>query len=118
MTDAAAVIEPAVLYLEPDDEIPSVVRRIREADATRIVLVAPGRTRATSSVIGLRLLARHAADAGREIALVAEPAARPLANEAGIAAFASVAEAQSGGGQPPIGEAARPRASIHIVRGE
>jgi hypothetical protein len=119
MTDAAAVTEPAVLYLEPDDEIPSVARRLREADATRVVLVAPGRTKATSSAIGLRLLARHAADAGREISLVAEPATRSLANEAGIAAFASVAEAQASGGQPPApGESVRPRASIHVVRGE
>ena len=35
--------EPQLLYLEPDDEITSVIRRLRGADAGRVILVAPGR---------------------------------------------------------------------------
>ena len=54
--------EPQLLYLEPDDEITSVIRRLRGADVGRVVLVAPGRSRATSSVVALRLLARAAAE--------------------------------------------------------
>jgi hypothetical protein len=118
MTDSA-INQPGVLYLEPDDEIPSVVRRLRDADADRVVLVAPGRTKATSSAIGLRLLARYAMAAGRNLALVAEQATRALANEAGIPAFATIAEAQADAADPVgSGEQARPRAKIHVVRGE
>ena len=33
---------PAVVYLEADDEITSVVRRVRATDAGRVIVVAPG----------------------------------------------------------------------------
>ena len=104
-----------LLYLEPDDEITTVVRRIRASTADRIVLVASGRSKATSSAIALRLLARVAADEGRTVVVVADPAARGLAAEAGIAAFTSVAEAEAQGAVPT--ETAAPhRATIRIVR--
>jgi len=108
--------EPQLLYLEPDDEITSVIRRLRGADAGRVVLVAPGRSRATSSVVALRLLSRAASEAGRSVALVADASTRALAGEAGIAAFGSVAEATSPTSVPtaPI---APTRAPIHVVRG-
>ena len=108
--------DPQLLYLEPDDEITSVVRRLRGADAGRVVLVAPGRSRATSSVVALRLLARSAADTGRSVALVADASTRALAGEAGVAAFASVADATSQ--TPSPAEPMTPtRAPIHVVRG-
>ncbi|MEX0626118.1 MAG: baseplate J/gp47 family protein [Chloroflexota bacterium] len=108
--------EPQLLYLEPDDEITSVVRRLRGADAGRVVLVAPGRSRATSSVVALRLLGRAAAETGRSVALVADASTRSLAGEAGIAAFASVADATSP--TPSPAEPMTPtRAPIHVVRG-
>lgn len=108
--------DPQLLYLEPDDEITSVVRRLRGADVGRVVLVAPGRSRATSSVVALRLLARAAADTGRSVALVADASTRALAGEAGVAAFASVADATSP--TPSPAEPMTPtRAPIHVVRG-
>ncbi len=107
--------EPQIVYLEPDDEITSVVRRLRETDASRVVLVAPGRTKATSSVVALRLLAEVAREEGRSVSLVADPLARTLAGEAGIAAFATVPEATSGNA-PAAESAPARRAAIHIVR--
>ena len=108
--------EPQLLYLEPDDEITSVIRRLRGADVGRVVLVAPGRSRATSSVVALRLLARAAAETGRSVALVADASTRAIAGEAGVAAFASVADATSG--TPSPAEPMTPtRAPIHVVRG-
>jgi hypothetical protein len=109
--------ETQLLYLEPDDEITTVVRRLREADASRVVLVASGRTKATTSAVALRLLAQVAADEGREIALVADGAARALAAEAGIPAIASVADANAEGAVP-LEPASPQRAPIHVVRGE
>ena len=120
MSDTSAPGDAQILYLEPDDEIPSVVRRVRESELPHILLVAPGRSKATSSAIGLRLLARHASEVGREISLVADPAARTLASEAGIPAYASIAEAQAQAGpvDPASQPAPRPLAAIHVVRGE
>ena len=40
--------ESAILYLEADDEVTSVVRRLRAADPGPVLVVAPGRSRATS----------------------------------------------------------------------
>jgi len=104
-----------IIYLEPDDEITAVVRRLRESTAPRVVLVSSGRTKATSSAVALRLLAQIARDEGRAIALVAEPSARALAGEAGIDAFSSVAEAEADGAAPAPTPAPR-RASIRVVR--
>ena len=110
--------EPAtLLYLEPDDEITSVVRRLRESDAGRVVLVASGRSKATTSAVALRLLAGVAAEEGREVALVADAAGRALAAEAGIPAFASVAEANADDAVPAEPPPAR-RAQIRVVRGD
>lgn len=111
--------EPHILYLEPDDEITSVARRLREAAAGRIVLVTAGRTKATSSTVALRLLARLAEAQGRGLALVADAATRGLASEAGIAAYASLAEATAGGAgstAAPAAPPAPPRAHIRIHR--
>ena len=109
--------ETQLLYLEPDDEITTVVRRLREADAPHVILVASGRTKATTSAVALRLLAQVAAEEGRQIALVADPAARALAADAGIAAYGSVAEASAEGASPaPVPLPAS--APIHVVRGE
>lgn len=87
--------EPAVIYLETDDEVTTVVRRLRDVEAGRVILVAPGRTRATTSTMTLRLLAGVARDAGLELVLVADAAARSLAADAGIAAAASIADARA-----------------------
>jgi hypothetical protein len=104
-----------LLYLEADDEITTVVRRLRESDGESIVLVAPGRAKALTSSVALRLLARVAADEGRTVALVADATTRSLASEAGIATYASVADAEQGVTAihaPPT------RAQIHVVQGD
>src|SRR5947208_2042493 len=117
---SGAASEAQILYLEPDDEIPSVVRRVRESEMPHVVLVAPGRSKATSSSIGLRLLARHANEVGIQLSLVADPAARTLAAEAGLPAFASIADARADAGDPEQSAqpAPRPLAAIHVVRGD
>ncbi len=119
MSDEAAGTGVQVLYLEPDDEIPSVIRRLSEVRGTDIViLVAPGRSKATSSAVGLRLIARRATDAGINVRLVADAGTRLVASEAGLAAYATVAEAQGGDVIPTPEPTSRPRAAIHVVRGE
>lgn len=107
---------PTLLYLEAADEITAVVRRVRAADPGRVVIVAPGRSRATSSVVALRLLARSGEDDGRELAIVGDALTRSLAAEAGLTAYASVDDARAATPQPD--EASAPRhAAIHVIRG-
>lgn len=107
---------PTLLYLETDDEVTSVARRVRQTDAERIVLVAPGRSRATSSVVVLRLLAKVAEDSGRGLAVVGDALTRSLATEAGLDTYASVDDARGSIAAPPEVEAKG--ASIHVVRGD
>ena len=105
---------PALLYLEADDEITAVLRRVRAADPGRVILVAPGRSRATSSVVALRLLAGE----GRDLAVVGDALTRSLAAEAGLAAYATVDDARRAapGEAPPAPE--QRQAAIHVVRGD
>ena len=108
---------PAVVYLEADDEITTVVRRVRAADAQRVIVVVPGRSRATSSAVALRLLARAGEETGREVALVGDALTRSLAAEAGLTAYATLDDARRA--EPPTDEPptdAR-QAAIHVVRG-
>ncbi len=108
--------EPQLIYLEPDDEITSLVRRVRAAEGASMIIVAPGRSRATSSAVALRLLAQIADEEARSLKLVADAATRAVATEAGIPAFATVAEATSGDSAPDQ-PTATPLAPIHIVSG-
>jgi hypothetical protein len=110
-------VSEAVLYLEADDEITSVVRRVRAADADRTIVVVPGRSRATSSAVALRLLARAGEEAGREVVVVGDALTRSLATEAGIAAYATLDDARRA--EPAaIGEPTEVHhAAIHVVRG-
>jgi hypothetical protein len=108
---------PAVVYLEADDEITSVIRRVRAADAQRVIVVAPGRSRATSSAVALRLLARAGEEAGREVVVVGDTLTRSLAAEAELTAYATLDDArraEPSPGEPPT-EARH--AAIHVIRG-
>ena len=107
---------PGLIYLEADDEVTSVVRRLRGSADPRLVLVAPGRSRATSSAVALRLLARVATGEGRELAVVGDALTRSLAAEAGLAAYVSVEDARQAVAPDATAHVA-PRAAIHVVRG-
>ena len=108
---------PTLIYLEADDEVTTVVRRLRQVDGERVVLVAPGRSRATSSVVALRLLARVGEEAGVSIAVAGDALTRSLAAEAGLDTYASVEDARNARPAAPA-EAPTRQASIHVVRGE
>lgn len=107
--------ETALIYLEVDDEVTSVVRRIRAADRERVVLVVPGRSRATSSVVAIRLLARAGEEASRQVAVVGDALTRSLAGEAGLDVYGSVDDARRA--VPASVDTPPKRAAIHVVRG-
>jgi hypothetical protein len=102
-----------LIYLDIDDEITSAATRIRSAEADRIALVLPYGSRLATSRINFRLLAREAAERGKQIEIIcADSSARALALAAGLVVYPSVAAFEGGaatgaGSAPP----AEPKAS-------
>jgi hypothetical protein len=81
-----------LIYLDVDDEITSAAARIRSAEAVRLALVLPYGSRLATSRINFRLLAREAADRGKQIEIIcADSSARALAVAAGLTVHPSVA---------------------------
>ncbi len=81
-----------LIYLDVDDEITSAATRIRSAEAERIALVLPYGSRLATSRINFRLLAREAAERGKQIEIIcADSSARALAVAAGLKVHPSVA---------------------------
>jgi hypothetical protein len=109
--------QPAVIYLEADDEVTSVVRRLRAAEPGPVILVTPGRSRATSSVVALRLLARAGSADDRPVSVVGDALTRSLAAEAGLPAFATLDDARRAELGAPAPTTEPQHASISVVRG-
>jgi hypothetical protein len=83
--------DPAIIYLDVDDEITAAAARIRGAEPSQIALVIPPGSNIATSRINFRLLAREAQARNRRLAVVAPDAAsRAIAASAGLEAFASV----------------------------
>ncbi|MFM2105001.1 MAG: hypothetical protein RL338_33 [Chloroflexota bacterium] len=88
--------EPTFLYLEADDELTTAAERLRSADGTSLVLVLPAGSAIATSRINFRLLAREAGRLGRRLAIVSpERSTLALAESAGLAAHASVVDAET-----------------------
>jgi hypothetical protein len=68
------------IYLEPDDEITSIIEKVEAADNKVIALVLPKRTTSLQSIVNMRLLKRSADKAGKSVVLItSDPALLPLA---------------------------------------
>ncbi len=92
-----------ILYLEPDEEITSVIDKIKNAKNKRIGLVVPREATILQSVVNLRLLQREAASLGKEIAIITtDKIGRNLAAQVGLEIFNSIEE------QKPIYQPPRP----------
>lgn len=84
-----------ILYLEPDEEITSVIDKIKQSPATRLSLVVPREATLLQSVVNLRLLLKEATNLGKEIALItADKIGRNLASKVGLPVFESVKNQQ------------------------
>ncbi|MCL5406996.1 MAG: hypothetical protein M1429_00650 [Patescibacteria group bacterium] len=84
-----------ILYLEPDEEITSVIDKIKQSKAARLGLVVPREATLLQSVVNLRLLVKEAANLGKEIALItSDKIGRNLASKVGLPVFESVKNQQ------------------------
>jgi hypothetical protein len=84
-----------VVKLDSHDDVTSVRDKMSWAKTERILLVFPRRSRILARTLDLRLLQRHAATLGAQLAIVARSVdLRCSSEEIGIPAFARVASAQ------------------------
>lgn len=74
-----------VLYIEADEEMISVIGRLRRSTASENVIVAPYRSLILQSIVNLRLLSHDARKNGKEIIVVTQDEqSRSLCEKAGI----------------------------------
>ncbi len=86
------VVTPKTIYLEPDEEITSVIDKIRKTEFTDIVLVVPKGASISQSVVNLKLIKKKAESLNKSISIVTgDKVLRNLAGKVGIAAASAVA---------------------------
>ena len=73
------------IYVDVDDEITTIIDKVRESDAKIVALVLPKRASVFQSVVNMKLLKRTADAAKKHIVLVTtEPSLMPLAAAVGM----------------------------------
>lgn len=86
-------VSPKTIYLEIDEEVTSVIDKIRKTEFTDVVLVVPKDASITQSVVNLKLIKRKAEELNKNISLATQDkVARNLASKVGIATSATAAE--------------------------
>ncbi len=86
-----------IIYLETDEEITSVIDRLRKAKEKGIALVIPRGGTLAQSIVNLKLLKKSAQELGKEISLVSnDRISRNLASQIGLSVFSKVSEAEKG----------------------
>lgn len=82
-----------IIYLESDEEITSVIDKIKNAKGVSLGLVIGREATILQSVVNLRLLLREAAALGKEIAIVTtDRIGRNLAAQVGLTVYSSIKE--------------------------
>ncbi|MDH4358750.1 MAG: baseplate J/gp47 family protein [Candidatus Berkelbacteria bacterium] len=80
-----------VLYLEADEEITSVVDKLKGLEAQSIGLVAPKGSAIVQSLVSLRLLRKEAEKLRKDISIItSDEVGRNLASQAGLPIFADI----------------------------
>ncbi len=94
--DTGAAQHFCVIHLEPGDDVAIIRDRLEWAEAKQVLLVVPSGNRALRRLVNLTLLARHARNTGREVALVtSDPRVAGLSREARLTTFGSIERAES-----------------------
>lgn len=81
-----------IIYLEPDEEITSIIDKLRDLEeAKSVFLVAPKDATITQSVVNLKILKKEAESLKLEVGLVSqEDIARNLASQVGLPVYESI----------------------------
>lgn len=92
-----------VVYLDPDNEITSVIEKIRRAQGEGVVLVMPKGSTLTQSIVNLKLMLRSATKEHKVILLVTnDKITKNLASQLGIAVFERASEAKEARVASPV----------------
>jgi len=84
-----------ILYLEPDEEITSVIDKIKQSKVKRLGLVVSREATILQSVVNLKLLVKEAVNLGKEISLItSDRIGRNLAAKVGLPVYDSVKNQQ------------------------
>ncbi|MEK7170921.1 MAG: hypothetical protein AAB774_01275 [Patescibacteria group bacterium] len=79
------------IYLEPDEEITSIIDRLAKVDETKIAVVVPKNSTMFQSLVNLKLLARQAQKLGKEVAIISSnKIGSRLAKQVGLETYASL----------------------------
>lgn len=80
-----------IIYLEQDEEIPSVIDKLRNIEGKSIALVVPKEAAVLQSVINLKILKREAENLEKEISLVTQDKiGRNLASQVGLSVYDNI----------------------------
>lgn len=86
-------VTPKTIYLEMDEEVTSVIDKIRKTEFTDVVLVVPKDASISQSVVNLKLIKRKAEELNKNVSIVTQDkVARNLAAKIGIATAATAKE--------------------------
>jgi len=86
-------VSPKTIYLEIDEEVTSVIDKIRKTEFTDVILVVPKDASITQSVVNLKLIKRKAEELNKNISLATQDkVARNLASKVGIPTAAKANE--------------------------
>lgn len=89
----ARLLKPKILYLEIDEEITSVVDRMKSIRNKYVILVIPVRALVLQSIVNLKLLKKQSEKLDKHIALVTvDKNGRNLASQIGITVYSSIEE--------------------------
>ncbi len=119
-----------VIYLEPDEEITTVIDKLKRSKSPIVGIVAPRGAILLQSIVNLKLLKKEAERVKKEIALVtSDPVGQNLALRTGLTVYANVHDTEplEGGKMPrpddviDAGEISKPDTGgfqVHHYRGE
>lgn len=87
-----------IIYLETDEEITSVIDRLRKSKQKCLALVIPRGGTLAQSIVNLKLLKKSANELGKEISLVSnDRVSRNLASQIGLTVYSKTQEAEKAG---------------------
>lgn len=87
------MVEPKTIYLEPDEEVTSVIDKIRKTEFKDIILVVPKDASLLQSVVNLKLIKKQAENLSKNLSIITQDkVGRNLADKVGLATAAKVGQ--------------------------
>jgi hypothetical protein len=87
------MVEPKTIYLEADEEVTSVIDKLRKTEFKEVILVVPKEAGLLQSVVNLKLIKKQAESLGKTISIITgDKVGRNLAEKVGLATASKVGQ--------------------------